>query len=159
MDRLKQAMCKHREILAYLFWGVMTTAVSWVSYSIFIIIINAFSDSKNLQILGAPLAVFVSNILSWICAVLFAFVTNKLWVFNSKSFKRSTALPEFIKFISSRIATGVLEMAGVPLLIAVGLDRRILGIEGMLAKVIVSFIVIVLNYILSKLLIFKNRKG
>lgn len=159
MDRLKQAMRKHREILAYLFWGVMTTAVSWVSYSIFIIIINAFSDSKNLQILGAPLAVFVSNILSWICAVLFAFVTNKLWVFNSKSFKRSTALPEFIKFISSRIATGVLEMAGVPLLIAVGLDHRILGLEGMLAKVIVSFIVIVLNYILSKLLIFKNKKG
>ncbi|MBQ8000912.1 MAG: GtrA family protein, partial [Ruminococcus sp.] len=86
------------------------------------------------------------------------FVTHKLWVFESKSWKGSILLKELGSFVGSRLLTGVLEWFGVPLLMLIGLDQPILGIEGMLAKILISVIVVILNYILSKLLVFKNKK-
>ena len=131
----------YKEAIDYLFWGGMTTVVSWGSYSAFVL-------------LGA--SVFWGNVLSWICAVLFAFVTNKLWVFQSKSWAGNVLLPELGKFLSSRVATGVFEMVAVPALVALGLNQTILGIEGMVSKVLVSVVVVILNYILSKLFVFKK---
>ena len=131
----------YKEAIDYLFWGGMTTVVSWGSYSAFVL-------------LGA--GVFWGNVLSWICAVLFAFVTNKLWVFQSKSWAGNVMLPELGKFLSSRVATGVFEMAAVPALVALGLNQTIFGIEGMVSKVLVSVVVVILNYILSKLFVFKK---
>ena len=140
-----KAICKlyhtYREAIDYLFWGVMTTAVSWVSYSLFVL-------------LGA--SVFWGNAGSWVCAVSFAFVTNKLWVFRSKSWAGAIVLPELGKFLSSRVATGVFEVIAVPALVALGLNQTVFGIDGIVAKVIVSVVVIVLNYILSKLFVFKK---
>lgn len=101
--------------------------------------------------------VLVSNILSWVCAFLFAFVTNKLWVFKSKSWKAEVCLPEFGKFFSARALTGVMEIVLVPLMVSLGLDQTIFGIEGMVAKVIVSVAVVILNYVFSKLFIFKSK--
>ena len=131
----------YKEAIDYLFWGGMTTVVSWGSYSAFVL-------------LGA--SVFWGNVLSWICAVLFAFVSNKLWVFQSKSWAGNVLLPELGKFLSSRVATGVFEMVAVPALVALGLNQTILGIEGMVSKVLVSVVVVILNYILSKLFVFKK---
>ena len=131
----------YKEAIDYLFWGGMTTVVSWGSYSAFVL-------------LGA--SVFWGNVLSWICAVLFAFVTNKLWVFQSKSWAGNVLLPELGKFLSSRVATGVFEMVAVPALVALGLNHTIFGIDGMVSKVLVSVIVVILNYILSKLFVFKE---
>ena len=131
----------YKEAIDYLFWGGMTTVVSWGSYSLFVL-------------LGA--SVFWGNAGSWVCAVSFAFVTNKLWVFQSKSWAGSTVWPELGKFLSSRVATGVFEMIAVPALVAIGLNQTILGIDGMVSKVVVSVAVIVLNYILSKLFVFKK---
>ena len=140
-----KAICKlyhtYREAIDYLFWGVMTTAVSWVSYSLFVL-------------LGA--SVFWGNAGSWVCAVSFAFVTNKLWVFRSKSWAGAIVLPELGKFLSSHVATGVFEVIAVPALVALGLNQTVFGIDGIVAKVIVSVVVIVLNYILSKLFVFKK---
>lgn len=146
--KLKELLQKYREIISYIFWGVMTTAVSFVTYSLFTLLFTAFLDTNT--------AVFISNTLSWVCAVLFAFITNKLWVFNSKSFEKSVVVPELLKFLSSRIATGVVEIAGLPLLISLGLDATIFGIEGLVAKIVINIIVIVLNYVFSKLIIFKK---
>ena len=140
-----KTLCKlyhtYKEAIDYLFWGGMTTVVSWGSYSAFVL-------------LGA--SVFWGNVLSWICAVLFAFVSNKLWVFQSKSWAGNVLLPELGKFLSSRVATGVFEMVAVPALVALGLNQTILGIEGMVSKVLVSVVVVILNYILSKLFVFKK---
>ncbi len=147
--KLKELLNKHKEIIGYIFWGVMTTAVSFVTYSLFTLLFTAFLDTNA--------AMFIANALSWVCAVLFAFITNKLWVFGSKSFEKAVVLPEFLKFISSRIATGIIEMAGLPLLVYLGLGGALFGIDGLVAKIIINVIVIVLNYVFSKLLIFKKK--
>lgn len=131
----------YKEAIDYLFWGGMTTVVSWGSYSLFVL-------------LGA--SVFWGNVGSWVCAVSFAFVTNKLWVFQSKSWTSAVVFPELGKFLSSRVATGIFEMIAVPALVAIGLNQTILGIDGMVSKVVVSVAVIVLNYVLSKLFVFKK---
>ena len=136
----------------------MTTIVSWGSYSFFALL---FQDQKqNVHIFGLQMSkvVLISNVVSWICAISFAFFTNKLWVFQSKSWKACDWIPEFGKFFSARVATGIIEILAVPLLVGIGLDQTILGIEGMAAKVIVSVLVVVLNYIFSKLFIFKGRE-
>jgi len=125
----------------------MTTLVSWGSYSIFVSILG----DKEWN-------VAVANVLSWICAVVFAYVTNKLWVFNSKSWNVKVILPELIKFLSARVVTGIFEIVSVPLLVELGLDQTILGIDGMVAKVLVSVVVVLLNYVFSKLFIFKKNK-
>ncbi len=135
----------------YLIFGVLTTVVSWGSYALFEILLGLFIS--DVIVLSS-----VANVISWIIAVLFAFVTNKLWVFESKSWKGSVLVKELGSFVGSRLLTGVLEWFGVPLLMLIGLDQPILGIEGMLAKVLISVIVVILNYVLSKLLVFRNKK-
>ena len=142
MKRFRAFLREYYEVISYLFWGGMTTLVSWGTYSLFVTIIKS---------------VTTANVLSWICAVLFAFVTNKLWVFRSKKWSPSVVLPEFWKFTASRLATGVLEILGVPLLVKIGLNQQILGIDGMLAKVVVSIAIVILNYLISKLLVFKKK--
>lgn len=140
---------KYKEIIDYLFWGVMTTLVSWGSYAAFSLMIGSFTES-------AVLVAGVANILSIACAIAFAYVTNKLWVFGSKSWARQTVLPELAKFLSARAVTAVVEIAGVPALVALGMDGTVLGIEGMIAKAIVSVVVVILNYVFSKLFVFKK---
>jgi putative flippase GtrA len=143
LQKIKCLFNKNKEIISYLLWGVMTTFVSWATYSLFVTLTRS---------------VTISNILSWICAVLFAFVTNKLWVFQSKEWAFRIIMPEFLKFVTARLATGVMEIVGVPLLVYLGLDQKIAGIEGMAAKVLVSIIVIILNYVLSKFLVFRKKQ-
>ena len=143
-------LCKlyhtYQEAIDYLFWGGMTTVVSWGSYSLFVLLLQ-----------GLDSVVFWANVLSWVCAVLFAFITNKLWVFQSKSWAADILFPELTKFLSSRVATGVFELIAVPSLVSIGLNQTILGIDGMVSKVLVSVVVVILNYILSKLFVFKNK--
>lgn len=148
MDKIKRVFENHREIIAYLFWGGMTTIVSWGSYAVFSVILNRlFSDN---------ISITIANILSWICAVAFAFVTNKIWVFNSKSWEFRVWWSEMIKFVAARLATGILEMVAVPLAFKIGLDFAIFGIKGMGAKIIINVIVVILNYIMSKAFVFKD---
>lgn len=154
--KIKDLIIKYWEIISYLFWGVLTTVVSWGSYSILVAIcqteitITIFSYSFSLDIA-------ISNALSWILAVVFAFVTNKIFVFKSKSWAPSVSWPEFLKFVSARIVTGVVEIVAVPLLVGFGLDQEIFGIEGSVSKIIVSVVVVILNYIFSKLFVFKKK--
>lgn len=157
MDIIKKYLKKYKEIISYLFWGVMTTVVSWVSYSIFVTALQSVAGTITLLGMEMSLSITIANALSWIVAVVFAYITNKLWVFNSKSFRLPVVLPEFGKFLSARIITGVLEIVAVPFLVAVGLSWTIFGVEGMVAKVIVSVAVVILNYVFSKLFIFKKK--
>lgn len=157
MEKITALIKKYQEIISYLFWGGMTTIVSWGSYSLFAVLFKNQINMIELFGMEMSVVVLVSNILSWVCAFLFAFVANKLWVFKSKSWKAEVCLPEFGKFFSARALTGVMEIVLVPLMVSLGLDQTIFGIEGMVAKVIVSVAVVILNYVFSKLFIFKSK--
>lgn len=155
MKKVVQYLQQYQEVISYLFWGVMTTIVSWGTYSIFTILLQDVTQVFSAFGLQVSVMVLIANVLSWMCAVLFAFVTNKIWVFRSREWKRQVWIPELGKFVSARVVTGILEMVSVPLLVGIGLNQTILGIEGMVAKVIVSGVVVLLNYVFSKLFIFK----
>lgn len=149
MNSIKQLYKKYKEIVDYLFFGVLTTLVSWGTFAVFSLLFGAVIED-------AVIISSIANALSIVCAVAFAYVTNKLWVFGSKSWSRAVVLPELAKFLSARLITAIIEMAGVPLLVFVGLDETVFGIDGMIAKAIVSVAVIILNYVFSKLFVFKK---
>ena len=144
MDKLRALLRKYREPISYLFFGGLTTVVSWASYALF----------------AGPLALGVmpANVLSWICAVSFAFVTNKLWVFDSKSWAWPGWVKEAAAFVAGRLFSGAVELGGLPLLMWMGLDQPLFGIEGFAAKVVISIVVVILNYFLSKFLVFRKKK-
>ncbi len=125
----------NRESLTYIFFGVLTTAVDWVSYAV-------------LWALGADYR--VSTALSWVAAVLFAFVTNKFFVFRSFDISLKYLWKEFVSFVACRAATGVFTMVGMIVMVDVLHWNEFFG------KFMVSAISLVLNYILSKLFIFKT---
>ena len=132
------------EKLNYLFFGGITTLINWIVYSL------------SVEVIG--FSVSISNVIAWILAVTFAFIANKMWVFKNRDWKPSVLLTQGGTFLSARIATGVIELLGVPLLFFAGLTRSILGIEGFAAKLVVSVLIIILNYILSKKFVFKSTK-
>ncbi len=141
---IKKLFQKYREIIMYLIFGVSTTLVNWIVYTLLVSI--------------AKTDVTLANGIAWFAAVIFAYITNKLYVFESKSWKVSVLLHEIISFFGARIASGVFEIFLPALLMKIGLDQAIFGIEGFAAKLVVSVLVIVLNYIFSKLFVFKNKK-
>ena len=96
------------------------------------------------------LSASVSNVLSWVVAVAFAYLTNKPFVFKSNDWSKETVIPELTKFVSCRIASGAMET--VILLLTVD----ILGWNGNIWKLFTSVLVVVLNYVASKLFIFKK---
>lgn len=143
MAKLRDLIVRHWEIVSYLIFGGMTTLLSLVTYALF----------------AGPLTLgpTVSNVLSWVCAVSFAFVTNKLWVFRSKSWAWSVWLREAGTFLAGRIFSGAVEMGGFPLLMWLGLDQALFGVEGFAAKLVITVVVIILNYFLSKFLVFRKK--
>ena len=153
MNVLIDLFKKYREIIMYMIMGFATTAVNWVAYAACVSIFHI-----DRLVWGFDIDVLISNVIAWTVAVIFAYVTNKLLVFESYSWKLSFVIKEFVLFISARLATGVLEILGVPFLVGLGLNQTILGIEGMVSKVLVSVIVVILNYVFSKLIIFKKEK-
>lgn len=148
MEKIKKLIKEHWDVIAYLFFGVCTTIVSWITYALFLMLFEGFGMNGELNIV-------ISNVISWIFAVIFAFVTNKLWVFNSKSFDAKTLWYEIGTFVSARLVTLLIEtgiLAGAALLF--GSDNTVVNI---IMKVITSIIVVVLNYIFSKLIIFRKK--
>ena len=145
-------MKNKKEIINYLIFGILATLVNIICYQLF-----GFLLGEQFYL--------ITNILSWIITVAFAFITNKLWVFESKSWKFSVIKPEIISFLLARIFSLVLEEAGLFLLIdIIGLNSFefvLLGfvITGALvAKIIMQVIVVISNYIFSKFFIFKKAK-
>ncbi|MCL2498632.1 MAG: GtrA family protein, partial [Symbiobacteriaceae bacterium] len=106
--------------LRYLIFGVATTAVNWLTYTLL------------QQTTTLPLA--LNNAVAWAVAVLFAFITNKLWVFTSPSWEKELVWREGVTFLASRLASGVIEIVGVPLLYSLGVDQSLFGVEGLVAK-------------------------
>ena len=134
---------KYKEIIMYLIFGVSTTLVNWIVYTLLVKLADA--------------DVTVANGIAWFAAVTFAYITNKLFVFESRSWAASILVKEIIAFFGARVASGVLEIFLPALLMKIGLDQAIFGIEGFAAKLVVSVLVIVLNYIFSKLFVFRKK--
>ena len=164
MEKIKELFVKYKEIIMYIIFGVLTTLVNWVVYWVLARIFAPQMEDEQLffSVFGVDISVstftiFVATFIAWVAGVAFAFVTNKIWVFESKSWKPSVAIKEFWLFVAARLITGVLEWFGVPLLVAIGLNQPLFGADGFVAKLIVSVIVVILNYGFSKLIIFKDK--
>ena len=138
---MKKVLYKYKKLILYILFGGMTTILNWIVYAI----------GVKLQ-----LGITISNILAWSIAVFFAFITNKLFVFESKILKLKVIFNEFIKFVGARILTGVIEIGGLPLLYYLGMNQQLFGIDGFIAKIMISIIVMVLNYVFSQVLVFKK---
>jgi putative flippase GtrA len=136
LTKLKSFITTHYDILSYLFFGVLTTLVNWLVY---FPCYNQFS-----------LSAAVSSAISWVAAVAFAYLTNKPFVFKSHDWSARVAVPEFVKFVGTRVGSGLLET--VFLLVTVGM----LAWNGNVMKLIVSVAVVIMNYVGSKLIVFKK---
>ena len=132
----KKLYSKYRDIIPYVIFGVLTTVINWVVYKL------AYG------IIGIPNV--LSTCIAWLFAVAFAFFTNKVWVFGSKSFERKVVLKEAAEFFLARLLTGILDVA----FMWVTVD--ILGFNADLCKIISNVFVIIINYVLSKAFIFKK---
>lgn len=130
---------KHKDILLYLFFGALTTLVNFLVY----LPLHRF----------AGLSATLSNIAAWVVAVVFAFLTNKPFVFQSNDWSAGVAFPEFLKFVGCRLGSGLTET------VILALTVDLLGWNGIIMKVVTAVIVVILNYIGSKLLVFgKNER-
>ena len=137
IDLLKKYIF-NKEVILYIIMGVLTTVVNLIVYAICVKPLSAFISDKAIYIGAAKL-------IAWIVAVLFAFFTNKIWVFESKSWAPKVFWRELISFIGARALTGLLEVFGTPFLVSIGLDQTLFGVEGMWAVVIISVFVIIFN--------------
>ncbi len=141
MYKIIELYKKYKEIISYLIMGGLTTLVSIVSY----FILSWIYDVQN------TLWFTIANLLSWILAVIFAYVTNKKFVFESETTDKKSTAKEFILFVSSRITTFLIE------LVFMFLTVKVFLMNDKIAKIIAQVIVIVLNYILSKIFVFKKK--
>lgn len=132
---MKQFLLKYKEVILYLFFGVMTTAVNILMFQV-------------CRLVGVDL--FLSNLIAWIISVLTAFITNKLFVFESKNASFFHMAKETILFFSARVFSLGVDMAVIAFMV------QFLLIHELISKVISNVIVIIVNYVLSKFIIFKK---
>ncbi len=137
IQKIRALLEKYWEIISYLFFGVCTTLVNFAIYL----------PAYNLLGLSAS----VSNMISWVVAVIFAYLTNKPFVFRSHDWTAKTVIPELSKFVGGRVFSGVME-TGILLLTV-----DILGWNGVIWKFVTQVLVTVTNYVVSKLLVFRKK--
>ncbi len=131
---MKELFIKYKEVIMYLIFGVLTTLVNIITYYI----------STKIFLIDYQ----ISNIIAWIISVTFAFITNKLYVFESKT--NDKILKEIISFYSLRLFSLGIDIFTMYIMVS------ILSIDDLIAKVVANVIVIVINYITSKLITFKK---
>lgn len=137
-ERILNYLKKHKELLSYTFWGLSTTAVNYVIY---------FVSTGVLHI-----NYVWSNILSWVVSVLVAFVTNKQFVFLSRDWSLKVVCRELGQFVSARLLSGVVETGILVLFV------DFMHLDDGIVKIAAGCSVIILNYIASKMIIFKGEK-
>ena len=136
---IKKLYEKYKDLIPYAFFGVCSTLVNIAAYWVFA------------RLLG--LAVVPASVLAWVCAVLFAYLTNRKWVFHSEASTRREIGREIAAFYACRIATGIVDWAGMYIFV------DLLGWNDLVMKIVLNLLVIILNYGASRLVIFKKRKS
>ena len=132
---IKELIKKYKEIIMYLVFGVLTTLVNIVSFYIM--------DKCNINL-------YVNNTIAWILSVLFAYITNKLFVFESKSLEPKVVIKEGVSFFGFRLISYFMDMFCIFIMV------DIFSINKMISKIVGNVIVIIANYIFSKLFIFRK---
>ena len=127
---------KYKQTILYLIFGVLSTIVNIVTYVV---------CTRNLNI-----EFLISNWIAWIAAVLFAYITNKFFVFESKKTNIKFLIKEFSSFVSCRILSGITEMILMYIMIS------LMSLNDFIVKIITNVVVVILNFIFSKLIIFKK---
>lgn len=135
---IKNLWLRYKELFFYAVFGVGATVINIVSYRV---LANTFGKKYFL----------IANIIAWILAFIFAFITNKLFVFESKSWEAQIAMKEFVGFLSARLATGILDTVLMWLFVSV------ISLDDTLSKIIINILVIIINYVASKFFIFKKE--
>ena len=136
IEKIRALAKRYEDILSYLFFGVLTTAVNWLIY---------FPCFNWLRLPAAG-----SNAIAWVGSVIFAYLTNKPFVFKSHDWSAGTVVPEVAEVVGSRLLSGALETG----LIFVTVE--LLAWNGNLMKILVSVLVVVMNFAASKLLVFRK---
>ena len=126
-----------REGIAYLIFGVLTTAVDYII--------------SNVLFYLTDMPTIPAQTIAWVAAVLFAFVTNKWWVFESHTLVPSEVWREFVSFVACRVATFIFNLAALFIMV------DLFGMEFFICKLLISVVVVILNYIFSKILIFTKK--
>ena len=137
-EKIKALLVKYREQILYLIFGGLTTVLNWGVYFL------------CTRVLGWE--ELLSNGLAWVAGVLFAFFTNKLFVFESKSWKPEVALPEFGEFVGARLLSLLVDEGFMLLTV------KILHWPDLPMKIFSNVIVIIINYFFSKLIIFRKKE-
>ena len=135
----------NRETVSYVLFGVLTTLVNIFSY---LPLYKALTQTG----MADPVVNIISNTTAWVLSVLFAYVTNKLFVFRSKTVTAAAAWREFLLFVGARLASYGVDMAGMLLLV------NGLHIHNGIAKIVTNVMVMIMNYFFSKLFIFNKEK-
>ena len=128
----------NRETITYIIFGVLTTAVNYVTYYL----LYKFT----------ALDAVIYNTIAWALSVIFAFITNKIFVFESKKWNIRTVLLEFLPFVGARILSLLLEETFLLLTV------HVMGMHELIAKIIISVVVVIVNYFARKFIIFRNKK-
>ena len=139
LETLISLFKKYKAPILYLFFGGVTTVINIAVYNLLYYAVGISND--------------LSNIISWIVTVAAAYISNKLWVFESRGTGKGTLIREITSFFGCRAATGVMDFA----IMHIGVDM--LSYPAFLLKIISNILVIILNYIASKLIIFKKGDG
>ena len=136
-SKLAEYVDKYRDLIPYAVFGVLTTLVNIVSYWLF---------AHPMGIPTVP-----ASVMAWFASVTFAFLTNRKWVFHSTAVGAGEIAQEAVAFFASRRATGVVDWAGMWILV------DLIALPDVPVKVVLNVIVIVLNYLASKLIVFKDH--
>lgn len=145
IQKIKDLLIRYREVILYVIFGGLTTVVDWgVSFVLYAV----WGDAIDRTVL----LVHVANVLAWAAAVLFAFVTNRLWVFKSEKHGFLPILGELFSFAGGRVMTLLLQ----ELIFAVFFDW--LGMNEYVIKLVAAVVVVILNYVISKLFVFRKKK-
>lgn len=152
MTKIKELIIKYKELVVYVLFGGLTTVVN---LGVFWLFGRLLGDEYYL----------ITNIIAWLAAVAFSYITNKIWVFESNSWSFRILLREVSSFFAARVLTLGIEEAGlyffVDILSFSELSVRVLSFEiggELIAKGLIAVVVVVVNYIFSKLVIFKKKK-
>ena len=138
MKKILSLLEKYREVISYLFFGGMTTLVNYIVY---------LPCYNILHLSGA-----LSNAIAWVAAVAFAYLTNNPFVFKSHDWSAKTVVPELTKFVGCRVGSGLVETA----IIFMTVD--LLRFNGNIIKILTSILVVILNYVASKLVVFRKSE-
>lgn len=138
ISTIKSLFKKYYDVISYLFFGVCTTVINIAAYAV------------CAKVFG--LNTVISTIIAWFVAVAFAYITNRIWVFRSKNKSKKAIFQEIVAFFVARLATGLLDLA----IMYVCVD--LFHWSDIVMKVISNIIVIILNYVASKLIIFTKKK-